>query len=736
MKYLKTSITLIFCLIFFVITSTPVSALDYYVDLTNGDDEFDGLSWETSTRTIGAVLNLELNPGDKINVAEGIYMEEVTLQTGISLLGGYPSGGGERNPAVNIAVIDGENIHRCVKGAENAFLDGFSLENGFGQSGGGVLHSNISMKVNNCIIRNCVADGGTPFGGGGMYFFMSNSSVSNCVFESNNLILNPDSPATEAMGGAIMMWSSAPHITDCSFDHNVVVDIRPDILLLGGAIWASASSPSISGCLFENNSATSGGGIGWWNCSTPLIEDCIFNNNYASSLGGGICHIYSERETPDTNLWVRNCQFKANMADLGGGLFITRKNRVAVTNCLFTENYASTNGSAICVSDSFCKIDYCTLADNIVSTGTGSGGCLFIGNLSEVDIQNTIIADNSGYFGIELEEDGDPVLQRISYCNVWGHWTNYSSNLVDRTSWTGNISVNPLFTSDAAEPYCLSEPETNDQSQQSAGQSPCIDAGAYPVEGYLQSNTSTRTDLLPDENQVDMGWHNRLPGVFLIADIPFAGEHSVNLDTTIQCRLMNLPSGVEETDITATLNNQSIDLEINEIYSGYELTLLKTGYLEQFTVYDVKISVEFAMGSRDFNYSFATSPSEPEPDPPVGVTMNLNFPMQQTVYSAGETLDIQLDTYNPWLNLIQWDLHVAFEYAGEFYFYPLWDLSLHAIEQINNPGQTNNLDILELFVPNDITSCGPFNFYAVCMESDTLNMSGDFASWSMYFSGN
>ncbi|MCD4652314.1 hypothetical protein K8T06_00070, partial [bacterium] len=77
---------LIICVIIAMFLVTSVTATNYYVDGNNGDDESDGLSWTSSMRTIGAVMNLELQSGDQINVAEGVYAEEVTLQTGISLL--------------------------------------------------------------------------------------------------------------------------------------------------------------------------------------------------------------------------------------------------------------------------------------------------------------------------------------------------------------------------------------------------------------------------------------------------------------------------------------------------------------------------------------------------------------------------------------------------------------------------------------------------------------------------
>ncbi|MCD4653303.1 right-handed parallel beta-helix repeat-containing protein [bacterium] len=734
MKNMVNISRLITCVIIAMFPVTSVIATNYYVDGNNGDDESDGLSWTSSMRTIGAVMNLVLQSGDQINVAEGVYAEEVTLQTGISLLGGFPSGGGTRNPSNHISFINGENTHRCVIGAQDAVLDGFILDGGWGKSGSGVLHSNISMTVKQCTISNCVATGGTPFGGGGMYFFMSNSIVTNCLFENNSVDLSPDSSATEAMGGAMMMWASSPRIADCTFLNNSVLETEQAPLRLGGAIWASASEPIICGCLFENNSANSGGGIGWWNCSTPLVEDCSFINNTALSIGGGICHIYNERETPESDLWVRNCRFEGNFADMGAGLMITRNNRVVVTGCLFTGNYAVTNGSGICIQESTCRIEYCTFAHNSVSVANNTGGCIHIGITSETTLKSTIISDNIGLHGIKLEAGGDPLSQEIIYCDVWGHWTNYSLNLVDRTGWNGNISVDPVFTDDSVEAYCLSEPDTDNQSQKFAGRSPCIDAGCSPVAGYPQANSTTRTDLFPDLTTVDMGWHRRIPGVHLIADSPYAGEFSVALNSEIRCRLINMPSGVTEDKISATLNDIVVELDISKVYNGFELILLTDEDLENSTDYQVIITVEFRVGSHDFDFIFSTSESTSTSFPPIGNNFDLTFPMQQSIFTGGEQLIIHLEAYNPWLNNVQCDLHIAFEYAGVFYFFPLWDQSLHAVNQECLPGQMFTLSILEFIIPEGLPACGPFIFYALCMESDTLTPVGDIATWNMYFS--
>jgi hypothetical protein len=55
------------------------------------------------------------------------------LNNDISLLGGYPPGGGLRDPASNETIIDiGSVAASCITGADGALVDGFSIMHGSG----------------------------------------------------------------------------------------------------------------------------------------------------------------------------------------------------------------------------------------------------------------------------------------------------------------------------------------------------------------------------------------------------------------------------------------------------------------------------------------------------------------------------------------------------------------------------------------------------------------------------
>lgn len=726
---ISTVITLVIALT----VTHAINAEDLYVDAVNGNDLNDGLSWETALQTISVALDTQPEPDDIIHVTAGSYCEEIHLSDGVSLQGGYPPGGGLPDPEIYLSVINGEKVRRCVNGAESALLKGFTLINGYARSGGGVHHSNVSMTVDQCVIKDCVATGGTPFGGGAMYFYLSSSLITRCHFENNSVQIAPDSDAGEAMGGAIMVWASSPTLQNCTFIDNQVLENETADLRLGGAIWASASSLIVQNCLFQDNAAVTAGAIGWWNRTIPLIEDCQFIDNRATGLGGAICHIYNESAVAEQDLWVRNCQFTGNTAELGGGILISRNNRVILSNCLFHDNYALDTGSAIAIDSSYCRISHCTIAHNNTSVSGETGGAIYLNATSTTEITDTIVSDNAGVHGIELETGGNPLAHTLHHTNVYGHAWNYSHNYVDRTLWNHNQSADPLFVSSDLDDYCLSEPATGDASQNNIGTSPCIDSASHSSHGYSEAYASTRTDLMADGHQADLGWHRKINGLTVMADAPYAGEYAVPLDSSIRCHLVNVPWGTSTDEITATLNDQPVDCFITTSSRGYEIELTSTSLLSLNTLYTVEISVEIFPATRTFSYIFSTEPKPDLPPSPEGNGLEVSFPMIRGGYAPGDDLAISVQYYNPWLNDVTVDLCTGFEFAGQFYFFPLWSTELQRTSLRAGPGQEHTIELIAFEVPADVTPCGPFTFYALCLASESMEIASNLASWELNF---
>lgn len=137
MKVLPT-ITLM-CAAAIVWLTAAGSTNTYYVDARNGDDRNPGTSWSEAKATINAALTLAAD-GDTVSVAEGHYPERITLPANVTLLGGFPSGGGTRDPLVHETIIDGQHGGTVITPFPNSdnLVDGFTIKGGLANQDGGI----------------------------------------------------------------------------------------------------------------------------------------------------------------------------------------------------------------------------------------------------------------------------------------------------------------------------------------------------------------------------------------------------------------------------------------------------------------------------------------------------------------------------------------------------------------------------------------------------------------------
>jgi len=173
----------------------------------------------------------------------------------------------------------------------------------------------------NSLTSNSVLDGFTVTGGsgavygGGMYNYLSSTSISNCKFINNSAI----------QGGGVRGWSASPIFTNC---------------------------------LFSGNSADAGGAMMNDYASTPVIMNCRFENNSSSGNGGAILNAY------DLNLKMINCIVTGNSAGKWGGGIHAYECSVELANCVFTNNEAINSGGEIYCDDLNLKIVNSTIYNN------------------------------------------------------------------------------------------------------------------------------------------------------------------------------------------------------------------------------------------------------------------------------------------------------------------------------------------------------------------------------------
>lgn len=141
---------------------------EIFVDGTASGDIRDGQTWGTAFVGLEEAIE-SASHGDVVYVAQGVYAAPAAIwYRRIDILS--IAGASE-------TVIDGGGTNRCLYG-EGMRIRGFTMQNGFSQSGAGVCYGTCE----NCVIRNCKAfsDGHSAYGGGAY-----GATLINCIVYGN-----------------------------------------------------------------------------------------------------------------------------------------------------------------------------------------------------------------------------------------------------------------------------------------------------------------------------------------------------------------------------------------------------------------------------------------------------------------------------------------------------------------------------------------------------------------------
>lgn len=313
--YKNTNTAFAIAFFLFLCLSTNVLAIDIkrYVKVGGTGN---GTSWENACGSIQkAVDNCKLAGSGTIYIGAGVYHEKVVIENNannITILGGFPSNGGDKQDYENFAIIDGINHYCCisVRHSKNVNIDGMTVINGgtgsipfaeMGTSGvGGIYYNYAEGNITNCKALNCngfgigvdnmlrkscsISDCKVAYCGGGIY--SNQHPVTNCeaccnkgigISVSNETILNCE--AYENKGGGISI--SNGRIAMCRSYNNTNLENE------GGGICANGLT-TIYGCEVFNNTALKGGGIYCSNSDNFGVIACTIVNNKALKEGGGI----------------------------------------------------------------------------------------------------------------------------------------------------------------------------------------------------------------------------------------------------------------------------------------------------------------------------------------------------------------------------------------------------------------------------------------------------------------
>ncbi len=293
-----------------VLLCEQVFATVWYVDKDNLSGTENGQSWATAYKEIQPAINAAA-ANDEVWVADGAYTAVddpvVVMKNYVPLYGGFSGVETVRNQRDwlnHVTAIDGENARRCVNGASNTALDGFSVLRGAAPRGGGMYNLSVIGSV-----------------------------VANCLFSSNT--------AGDYLGGGAGMRNenaATLEVSKCTFSNNV-----DNTAFGGGGVqnWGCPQSVVISDCIFDANRATESGAGIRNDSSSVLITRCLFMNNAADSAGGGLVNATASQST------VTNCIFAGNSAYFTGGLGCAENSSCFVANCTFYANTAVSVGGAI-----------------------------------------------------------------------------------------------------------------------------------------------------------------------------------------------------------------------------------------------------------------------------------------------------------------------------------------------------------------------------------------------------
>ena len=253
------------------IHSLGAESRTFYVD-QSAPGALNGSSWQDAFHDLQEALAQTVY-GDTIKVAEGYYHPDSQtgnrqttffLQKGVSLIGGYPAGGGAQDIEAYETVLTGD------------FLGNDETEN-FET----MLDNSLHVVTGSYTDEHTVLEGVTVTAGytedqtgAGLFARYGDLTIQACRFEANHAY----------QGGAMELLLSQPSICSSRFVGNSSQD-------LGGAVLNDQlSTPHFAHCIFAGNrSGTCGGAMA--NCdygSDPILIHCTVTNNTAQEKAGGI----------------------------------------------------------------------------------------------------------------------------------------------------------------------------------------------------------------------------------------------------------------------------------------------------------------------------------------------------------------------------------------------------------------------------------------------------------------
>lgn len=304
---------------------------------------------------------------DTIQVAAGMYVENVLITQTVTLQGGWNSNFSIRNlNSFTATIVPADNTQSVV-----------SIQGQFGNT------SAVAPTLDGFVITGGRADLGSNHGGGLRIVDSNARIISNTIHDNS-------------------------------------------AFLLGGGVWVQRGAPSLKGNHIENNLTDGlgqdahGGGVQLENSRATLAENVITGNvvSGTEAFGGGIAIIGTGggQVTLMRNEVISNV-VKGDPTDFGfGGGIAISSGQVQLSNSRFISNTAS-NGGAIFIGGNLQDCCNLTGSDNLIQANTAlRGGGIFIGgdvdDCCQFSGTNTQIQGNDAMEGGGLYNDDQFVALR------------------------------------------------------------------------------------------------------------------------------------------------------------------------------------------------------------------------------------------------------------------------------------------------------------------------------------
>ena len=295
--------------------SLCASASNKYVSPT-GDDSKDGSSWANARATIGSSI-WSVGSGDTMFIAEGVYHEAISAQSGCTYMGGFNAETGDRDPEVYESILDGTGMTSWLlvkydnDPEARIVIDGLVFQNAnHSEWGGAAMFIRGNMTVNNCLFRNNTS--GSKAGG----IFIDPSStvqtvISNCLFENCNNTAGDQAAAISCEESNLNALIENCIIRGCTGD--VMIYSKPGMTVRNCVIYNNHSSKN--GCIygggtFINNTICNNTGVEG-RYAGARVEGKVVNTVFWGNIAPN---------APNVNYVGSSGGSSNNMADAGNGI--------------------------------------------------------------------------------------------------------------------------------------------------------------------------------------------------------------------------------------------------------------------------------------------------------------------------------------------------------------------------------------------------------------------------------